>query len=205
MKTHVKFLTVITLLFLVLAGNIYAQTDHRDMFRSMVWHQIESMPDDFRIYDVEAQVIDIKGFGVSPMDVLTGAVTVPPEGLRLDMFFEGQTEGRITGAIKGTDYLTYYPDGSMELDVRATIETEDGYHIAVTIEGRTTPRLNEPISDITERATLSTMAEPYLWVNDLFIIGKGTSNAITQSLHVELFGFEKSGRWKQHNSFGPDF
>lgn len=189
MKTKVIAIPVIALLLLALTGNIYAQTDYRDVLSSMAWQTVEGLPGDFKIYEVEAQVIDVKGFGVSPMDVLTGAVTIPPEGVRLDMVFEGQTEGRITGTIKGTDYLTYYPDGSMELDVRATIETEDGYHIAVTIVGTAIPRADEPIADITERAVLSTMAEPYLWVNDLFIIGKGTSNAITQTLHVELFGF----------------
>ena len=56
-------------------------------------------------------------------------------------------------------------DGRIDLDIRATIETEDGRRIALTADGTAVPRTGAPIADLCENVTLTTAAEDYAWVN----------------------------------------
>jgi hypothetical protein len=51
-------------------------------------------------------------------------------------------------------------DGRADLDIRATIETEDGHRIAMHIDGVATPRTNEPIIDLVENVRLTTAGVP---------------------------------------------
>ncbi len=72
-----------------------------------------------------------------------------PAGARIDVAFEGDIKGRITGKIRrGVEYLALRADGRTDLDGRATVETEDGHRIAMRIEGGATPRANEPMMDL---------------------------------------------------------
>ena len=143
-----------------------------------------------KIYEEDLQVPSVTGFGATPEDVLSGAIQVPPDGLRFDSRIEGTIQGQINGRISGIDYLTALPDLTRVFDVRATIETDDGHRIAVMRYGRAVPRPGEPTtSDITEFLRLSTSAEPYLWVNGLQIYGVGNTNAATGSARLEWYIF----------------
>ena len=78
-------------------------------------------------------------------------------------------------------------DGRADLDVRATVETEDGHRIALHIDGVATPRANEPIVDLVENVRLTTASPKYDWVNSRQIWGIGTVNLATGKIHVEAF------------------
>ena len=109
---------------------------------------------------------------------------VPPQGLRFDVALEGHAGGRLTGRVWGFDYIRARADGRMDLDIRATIETEDGQRIALSADGVAMPRAAEPIADLFENITLRTAAEDYEWVNTRQIWGFGTVNFSTGKIHI---------------------
>jgi hypothetical protein len=86
--------------------------------------------------------------------------------------FEGdRLRGKVLGG--GADWVTARPDGTLELDLRATLETDDGALIHVTFSGvrddatnyfRTLPRFE-------------TAAPQYAFLNRLLAVGRGEIRA----------------------------
>ena len=104
------------------------------------------------------------------------------------MAFEGDIKGRITGKVRsGVEYVQLRADGRIDLDGRATVETEDGHRIAMRIEGAATLRANEPQLDLAANVRLTTAAPKYDWVNTRQIWGLATVNLATAKIHVESF------------------
>jgi Protein of unknown function (DUF3237) len=60
-----------------------------------------------------------------------------PRGQRLDIELAGEVlpGSRISGHVAGIDYLTVRPDGVAELEVRATVTTEDEQVVSVRATG----------------------------------------------------------------------
>jgi hypothetical protein len=113
---------------------------------------------------------------------------VPLQGARIDVAFEGDIKGRITGKVsRGVEYLTLRADGRTDLDGRATVETEDGHRIAMRIEGIAAPRASEPIMDLIANVRLTTASPKYDWVNTRQIWGLATVNLAMAKIHVESF------------------
>ena len=106
---------------------------------------------------------------------------------------------RIEGTLKGPggDWLQVLPDGTMRLDVRLTIETNDGALIYVTYEGvtrdteqslskRKTGELVTPDEKYFIIApTLRTSSEKYGWLNHFQCIGKMTRTKSGDDSFVE--------------------
>jgi Protein of unknown function (DUF3237) len=106
----------------------------------------------------------------------------------------GTIEGpRLKGTIlrSGGDWLTIRADGSMDLDVRSTMQTDDGALIYTHYKGRLV--LSPEMVDMTptERAAVDpsnyyfrtaplyeTDSEKYAWVNKIQAIGVGRITAI---------------------------
>jgi hypothetical protein len=130
----------------------------------------------------------VTDYGV-PLDaLLSGKEKVPLQGARFDLAFEGDIKGRLTGKVRrGVEYLLVRADGRIDLDGRATVETEDGHRIAMHIEGVATPRANEPMMDLVANVRLTTAAQKYDWVNTRQIWGLATVNLATAKIHVESF------------------
>jgi hypothetical protein len=78
-------------------------------------------------------------------------------------------------------------DGRIDLDIRATIETEDGHGIALAADGVAMPRAGEPIADLFENVILSTAAESYAWVNPRQVWGVGTVNFAAGKIHIDAY------------------
>ena len=76
--------------------------------------------------------------GVSLQSIMPGEQKVPPQWTRFGVAFEGPGKGRLSGRLRGVDYVRRRADGRIDLDLRATIETDDG--VGALHEG-------EPISD----------------------------------------------------------
>ncbi len=140
-----------------------------------------------KIYEYDLDITGVTDYGVTMDAILSGKEKVPPQGTRFDVAFEGDGKGRLGGKVRGVDYLLMRADGRGDLDIRATVETEDGHRIAVQIEGVATPRANEPIVDLAENVRLTTAASKYDWVNSRQIWGIGTANLATGKIHVEAF------------------
>lgn len=138
-----------------------------------------------KLYEVECDIIGVTDYGVTMDAILSGKEKVPLQGTRFDVAFEGRAKGRLAGKVRGVDYLVTRADGRVDLDVRATVETDDGHRIALHIDGTATPRLNEPIVDLRENVRLTTAAPAYAWVNTRLVWGIGTVNLATGKIHVE--------------------
>jgi len=138
-----------------------------------------------KIYEYDLEMKGVTDFGVTMDDILAGKQAVPPQGARFDVAFAGQGKGRVSGRVSGVDYLRMRADGCMNLEIRATIETEDGYRIALAADGVATMREGEPIADLAENVRLSTAAAGYAWVNARQIWGTGTVNLAEGKVHVE--------------------
>jgi hypothetical protein len=140
-----------------------------------------------KIYEYDLDVSGITDYGVSLDAILSGKDKVPPQGIRIDVAFEGRAVGRLAGRVRGIDYLRIRADGRIDLDIRATLETGEGYRIALSADGVGVPRATEPVADLSENISLSAVAEDYVWVNTRQIWGFGTVNFATGKIHIDAY------------------
>ena len=141
-----------------------------------------------KIYECDFNITGMTDYGVTLDALISGTEKIPLQGARIDVAFEGNIRGRITGKVlRGVEYLLMRADGRTDLDGRATIETEEGNRIAMRIEGVATPRAHEPMMDFIANVRLTTAAPKYNWVNTRQIWGLATANLATAKIHVESF------------------
>jgi hypothetical protein len=140
-----------------------------------------------KIYEYDLDVTGMTDCGVTLQAILSGQANVPPQGVRIDIAFEGRAKGRLVGRVRGVDYIRMRADGRVDLDIRAIIETEDGHRIALSADGVAVPRAAEPIADLSENVSLTTAAGNYAWVNTRQVWGIGTVNFATGKVHIDAF------------------
>lgn len=111
-----------------------------------------------------------------------------PEGVRTTFYIEGGTfEGpELRGKVRpvGADWFVMRPDGIGELDVRATLETDDGELIYVyykglaDLSGKDEPR-------IITNPVFRTASEKYSWLNGIFAVAVGApgENKVSYSVY----------------------
>lgn len=58
--------------------------------------------------------------------------------------------------MKGVDYLRLRADGRIDLDIRATIETDDGQRISLSADGVGIAHPGNPVADLSENVRLTT-------------------------------------------------
>lgn len=140
-----------------------------------------------KIYEYDLDITGVTDYGVSLDAILSGKVSVPPQGVRIDVAFEGHATGRLTGRVRGVDYLRMRADGRIDLDIRAIIETEDGHRIALAADGVATMRSGEPVADLSENVALSTAAAGYAWVNTRQVWAVGSVNLAAGKIHLDAY------------------
>jgi hypothetical protein len=140
-----------------------------------------------KIYEYDLDVTGMTDCGVTLQAILSGQAKVPPQGVRIEIAFEGHAKGRLAGRVRGVDYIRMRADGRIDLDIRAIIETEDGHRIALSADGVAVPRAAEPIADLSENVSLTTAAGNYAWVNTRQVWGIGTVNFATGKVHIDAF------------------
>jgi len=140
-----------------------------------------------KIFEYELDVTGVTDYGVDLEALFTGRESVPLQGAQFDVTLAGRVKGRVTGAMRGVDYLRVRPDGRRELELRGTIETDDGSRIAYSAEGVGSPRGAEPIADLAVRIDLLTAAAAYSWVNAKPAWGSGYANLATNKIHVDVY------------------
>jgi Protein of unknown function (DUF3237) len=140
-----------------------------------------------KIYEYDLDVTGVTDYGITLEAILSGKARVPPQGARIDVAFEGRARGRLTGRVRGVDYLRLRADGRIDLDSRATIETDDGRRIGLSANGVAVPRAGEPIADLSENVSLTTAAEDYAWINTRQIWAPGTVNLATGKIHIDAY------------------
>ena len=140
-----------------------------------------------KIYEYDLDVTGVTDHGLTLEAVLSGAVPVPAQGVRIDVAFAGRATGRISGSVRGVDYVRVRADGRIDLDIRATLETDGGERIALAADGVAVPRAAEPVGDLYENITLSTAAPAYAWVNARQIWGVGTVDFAAGKIRIEAY------------------
>ena len=140
-----------------------------------------------KIYEYDLDVTQVTDFGITLEDVLSGKTSVPMQGARIDVAFEGRATGRLAGRLHGIDYLLSRADGRVDLNIHAVIETEDGHKIALAADGVCLLHSAEPIADVCENVELITASEDYAWVNTRQVWGVGTVNFASGKIHVEAY------------------
>ncbi len=138
-----------------------------------------------KIYEYDLDITGMTDYGVTLEAILSGQARVPPQGARIDVAFDGRAIGRLAGRVRGVDYLRMRADGRIDLDIRATLETDEGRRIALSADGVAVPRATEPIADLYENVRLTTAAEEYGWVGTRQIWGLGTVNLATGRIHID--------------------
>lgn len=140
-----------------------------------------------KIYEYDVDITSVTDYGVSMEAILAGQEKIPPQGLRFDVGFEGKAKGRLSGRVRGVDYLRMRADGRIDLDIRATIETDDGVRISLSADGVAVLRAAEPVADLRENVTLTTASAGYAWVNMQQIWAPGTVNLATGKIHIDAY------------------
>jgi hypothetical protein len=140
-----------------------------------------------KIFEYDLDIVNVIEYGVNMEAVLAGQERVPLHGAQFDVALAGPIKGRMTGTIRGIDYLRVRADGRRELDLRASIETEDGSRIAFSADGVGTPRDGEPIVDLAVKIDLTTASAAYAWVNARPAWGAGYANLATGKIHIDAY------------------
>ncbi len=117
-------------------------------------------------------------------------VIAAPSGTRVVVAVsEGTVVGeRVNGTVVrgvGGDFAVFRPDGSLRLDVRLVIVTDDGARIYVTYNG-----VGLPEADGTLKLRTAPTFEAdgaYAWLNNIQAVAHGSSNPATGDLHYEVF------------------
>ena len=139
------------------------------------------------IYSYDLDITGMTDYGVQMPDILGGKTPIPPQGARFDVAFAGRATGRLSGAVRGVDYFLMRADGRIDLDIRATIETDDGCRISLAADGVALAQPGEPVMALRENVRLTTAAEKYAWVNARQVWGAGTVNLATGKIHIDAF------------------
>jgi hypothetical protein len=117
-------------------------------------------------------------------------VVAAPSGTRVVVAVsEGSVVGeRVNGTIAlgvGGDFATFRPDGSLKLDVRMVIVTDDGARIYITYNGVGLP---EPDGTLKLRTAPTFEADgAYAWLSNVQAVAHGTSNPASGDLHYEVY------------------
>ena len=140
-----------------------------------------------KIFEYDLDILTVTDYGVNMEAILAAQETVPLQGAQFDVTLAGSIKGRIVGSVRGIDYFQVRADGRRELDLRATIETDDGHRIAFYADGVATPRDGEPIVDLAVKIDLTTAAAAYAWVNTRPAWGAGYANLATRKIHIDAY------------------
>lgn len=140
------------------------------------------------IYEYRPRVIQVVEYGMSAEAVLSRRTPPPPEGARFDLYLEGPVTGpRLTGTVKGVDYLYIRADGRAQLHIHARIATQDGKSVALAADGVAIPYEESPVFQLRENVTLTTNHPELLWVNPIQVWASGTVDVSNGQVHVKAY------------------
>lgn len=159
------------------------------MIDEVVIDRRATMPVREHLYTATLRLTGITEYGVSLQDIYSGSVPIPPQGVRIDLPFEGVIEGpKLNGTIRGVDFGEMRADGRFDLNLQAEVTTNDGAKIAFSASGifaDLDPQTG--IGQVRENVKLSTASPAYAWVNGLQIWATGVSNIYTGELTIHAY------------------
>ncbi|MEM7325484.1 MAG: DUF3237 domain-containing protein [Actinomycetota bacterium] len=124
-------------------------------------------------------------------DLSSAVIRNGPAGTRIIAPVSGGTfEGpRIKGTIvpPGGDWVHSRPNGTIHLDVRLQLVTDDGEAILMTYNGIGTPQ-EDRTTAIRSAPRFETGAEAYAWLNDVQAVGIGVAGA--ESVTYDVYSLD---------------
>lgn len=135
------------------------------------------------LYEYTATITQVVEYGVSMQTLTSGEAPPPAEGARVDVYFEGPVSGaKLSGSVKGVDYVYFRADGRIELNIRGEITNEDGAKIALAATGVAFG--DPPVIQLRENVTLLTSHPEHSWVNPLQVWAPGTVDLAQGQIRV---------------------
>ena len=132
------------------------------------------------LFEEDVMLTEVKEYGFSWQEFASGKSPIPTEGLRFDIHFEGDVTGdKISGRIKGVDYLTVRADGRLFLDLYASIKTKDEAVISVKESG-----INAG-GELRLSMDFHTNDHRYRWLNHKHVWGVGTVDFQTGAVKIK--------------------
>lgn len=128
----------------------------------------------------EAQGASLKALGTLSLDLLPPVVFPSPQGTRVVYpFAGGRLEGPALNATvnpsPGGDWATIRQDGSITLDIRLIMKSDDGYDLFLTVIGRSARNDDGVTANITVAQQYETdTTGPYAYLNNMLTVGVGT-------------------------------
>ena len=140
------------------------------------------------VYEYTPLVTRVVEYGASADALLSGQVSPEPEGARIDFYLEGPVIGpKLTGTVKGVDYLYFRADGRAQLHIHAEITTEDGKKIALAADGIAIPEQGSSLFQLRENVTLLTNHPELAWINAIQLWGTGTVDVSNGQVRVKAY------------------
>ena len=136
------------------------------------------------LYEYTPKITRVVEYGVSMDALMSGQAAPPVEGARFDVYFDGPVTGmKLSGSVKGVDYLHFRADGRLQLNIHAEITTKDNKKIALAADG---VALGEaPVLQLRENVTLTTSHPDYSWVNAIQVWAPGTVDLAKGEIRVK--------------------
>jgi len=141
------------------------------------------------IYAGNGHLNTVESFGADVLKVFSGQFPIPEEGLRLNGYFSGPTEGNINGVISGVNYLRVMPDGSMRMNSKIIANTYEGETILLEALGASFPATGAAWWE-TSKAVSN--LEKYQYLTKLHNLGVGSTNVQTQLINYNHYGYPET-------------
>ena len=140
------------------------------------------------VYEYTLLVTWVVEYGASANTLLSGQASPAPEGARIDFYLEGSVIGpKLTGTVKGVDYLYFRADGRAQLHIHAEITTDDGPKIALLATGLATAEKGSSVFQLRENVVLTTNHLDYLWVNQIQLWAAGTVDVAKGGVDLKAY------------------
>jgi len=123
------------------------------------------------------------------VDGAVPAILAGPNGTRAVVAvtngtFKGERlEGTVAPNVGG-DFAMFRPDGSLRIDVRLILNTNDGATIYMTYNGVAVPEANGALQ-LKTAPTFEAGDERYAWLNNVQAVGLGRSDRV--ALHYDVY------------------
>ena len=139
------------------------------------------------IYSGDGFLHTVESFGADINKVFTGQFPIPIEGIRMNGYFSGPTQGNINGVINGVNYLRIMPDGSMIANSKIIVNNFEGDTLLLEAVGAGFPETG-PLWWETSRAFSN--LEKYQFLTKLHNLGVGSTNVQTRMINYNHYGYE---------------
>jgi hypothetical protein len=141
------------------------------------------------LFSETVHLTGVTEYSISWEELTSGKATLPSEGARFDITFEGTFEGpRLKGNLMGVDFLHVRADGRFQLDMHLNLTTHDGEKIAVYEDGILIPPEDDKrIAQLRLNLRFTTASPRYRWLNQIQGWGRGTVDWNTGQVEVQVY------------------